>query len=247
MKKRLDTIVVERGLANDLVEARAQIMAGEIIVNDQRVDHPGKMIVDEALNVRRRPRRGVFVSRGGEKLAGALTDLNIQLAGTTILDVGASTGGFVDCALKAGAAKVYALDVGTNQLDYSLRNDARVVALEQTDIRAYSPPNGVTFDWILADVSFAGLAGKVLASIARIASAHTQLLLLIKPQFELSADEIPKGGVVEDETKHQHAIAVVTADLLNLGFLVKNCVKSKVVGRSGNQEYFIWAYAKSES
>jgi 23S rRNA (cytidine1920-2'-O)/16S rRNA (cytidine1409-2'-O)-methyltransferase len=241
-KNRLDEALIAKGLTDTVEKARALIMAGSVIVNDQRVDKPGLLIKQQDV-IRIKDVRQ-FVSRGGDKLFGALKDFNLTqtLKDRVVLDVGASTGGFTDCCLQCGAALVLAVDIGTNQLDWSLRNNPKVQSFERTDIRQFQPPHGITIDWVVADVSFNHI-GNFIASIAALAP-RSSLLLLVKPQFELPTELIPKGGVVSDNEIRQSALSAAVETVENHGFAVKKTAPSQVLGRSGNLEYFIFALAK---
>jgi 23S rRNA (cytidine1920-2'-O)/16S rRNA (cytidine1409-2'-O)-methyltransferase len=237
-KARLDAQLVARGLAGDLSEARALIMAGSVVVGDQRVDKPGAMIsVDQPLRLKE---QGRFVSRGGDKLAAALADLGLEdrLKGAVVLDIGASTGGFTQCCLALGAAQVLALDVGTSQLAWELRQDPRVTVLEQTDIRAFAPGDHPRVTFVVADISFNSLARLATAIHAAAPTAH-DFVLLVKPQFELDRDEVPAGGIVDDAKLRQRAVDRVVAAFAGIGLAPLRSVASQVAGRGGNQEIFL--------
>ena len=238
-KVRLDQLLVERGLADSLDAAKRLIMAGEVVVGDQRVDKPGTSVRrDEAVRLKDSGSR--FVSRGGDKLQAALADLGLEasLRDAVVLDVGASTGGFTDCCLKLGARHVIALDVGTNQLVWELRQDKRVTVLEGTDIRAFDRAAHPPPDFVVADVSFNSLARLADAIVA--AAPGARFLLLVKPQFELRRDQIPEGGVVEDQALKDEAVEKVTAAFVKLGLKRQAAVESKLAGRAGNREIFLY-------
>lgn len=242
---RLDQILCQRGLCPDLAKARALIMAGDVVVADQRVEKPGALCKDDA-PVRLKNRRS-RVGRGGEKLAAALEHFALRsvIAQKTILDVGSSTGGFSEVCLSLDAKVIYAVDVGTNQMAFALRTHPQIKVFEKTDIRAFRPPEGVEFDLMVVDLSFISLRG-IIASLAKLATAHTLLLLLVKPQFELPKSWIPKGGVVTDPYLHQWALAQVHAHLAENGLKAPlPPYPCSTKGRQGNQEYFILA-TKSE-
>ncbi|MDA8404556.1 MAG: TlyA family RNA methyltransferase, partial [Desulfobacteraceae bacterium] len=205
-KKRLDVLVVEKGLAPSRQRAQAMIMAGGILVDDQPVDKPGALIFENAAIVSKGP--GLpFVSRGGLKLQEALESLQMDVSGCLCLDVGASTGGFTDCLLKRGAARVYAIDVGYGQLDWRLRQDSRVVAIERSNIRYAAPETfPEPFDLITVDVSFVSFES-VVPSVIRFLKPHGKILALIKPQFEVGKSQVGKGGVVKDPALHEAVIA----------------------------------------
>ncbi len=238
-KARLDQLLVTRGLADSLDTAKRLIMAGEVVVGDQRVDKPGTLVRrDDALRLK--DSGGRFVSRGGDKLQAALDDLGLAagLRDAVVLDVGASTGGFTDCCLKLGARHVIALDVGTNQLVWELRQDKRVTVLEGTDIRAFDRAAHPKPDFVVADVSFNSLARLADAFVA--AAPGARFLLLVKPQFELRRGQIPEGGVVEDQALKDEAVEKVTAAFVKLGLKRQAAVESKLAGRAGNREIFLY-------
>lgn len=236
-KARLDEELVRRGFADAKKTAQARIMAGDVVVDDQRVDKPSAMIYQDA--VVRLKDESRFVSRGGDKLFAAIEDLGLKerFKDKIVLDVGASTGGFTDCCLQLGAAKVVAVDVGTNQLAWTLRNDPRVISVEQTDIRTYDPPSGLMFDWVVADVSFNSLA-RLASAIVKLAP-RAKLLLLIKPQFELPKELVPAGGVVTDDNDRHAAIVMAKSALEACGKNIEAQVDARVAGRSGNREIFV--------
>ncbi len=241
-KARLDQLLVERGLADTLDVAKRLIMAGEVVVGDQRVDKPGTSVRrDEA--IRLKDSGGRFVSRGGDKLHAALVDLGLdsELEDLVVLDVGASTGGFTDCCLKLGARHVIALDVGTNQLAWELRQDARVTVLEGTDIRAFPKDAHPKADFVVADVSFNSLARLADAFVA--AAPGARFLLLVKPQFERRREQIPAGGVVEDPVLKEEAVRGVVQAFERLGLKKQAAVESKLAGRAGNREIFLYFWA----
>lgn len=227
------------GHAESLISARSLIMSGSVIVDDQRQDKPGFMISEQA-EVRIKG-QGRFVSRGGEKLLAAITDFGLEkeFNGKVVLDIGASTGGFTDCLLQMGASKSIALDVGTAQLDWRLRQDPRVTSIERTDIKDFNPSGFPEIDWVVADVSFTSLA-KLIPSI-RKSAPKARLLLLIKPQFELPRDKIPDGGVVTNDDDRHQAVEMVKLALLKEGYKVAATLDAKVIGRHGNREIFILA------
>lgn len=234
---RLDEALLKMGHAESLAAAKALIMSGNVIVDDQRQDKPGFMISDQAeVRIKGQSR---FVSRGGEKLFAAITDLGLEkeFNGRVVLDIGASTGGFTDCVLQMGASKSIALDVGTAQLDWRLRQDPRVISIEKTDFKDFTPSGLPDIDWVVADVSFTSLA-KLIPSIRKCAP-KARLLLLVKPQFELPRDKIPDGGVVSNDDDRHQALEIVRLALLNEGYKDVLSVDAKVVGRQGNREIFI--------
>ncbi len=241
-KVRADQLAVARGLAESRERAKRLIMAGEVYVmgsgGRERVAKPGQELAEDAeLSLAAAER---FVSRGGEKLATALETFALDVTGATALDVGASTGGFTDCLLQAGACRVYAADVGYGQLHQKLRSDPRVVILERVNMRL-APPDLIpeAVDLIVADVSFISLT-KVLPACMAFLKDAGQLVVLVKPQFELGPDKVGKG-VVRDEDLRREAVDLVVnfcRDTLHL--VLKGLVPSKILGPKGNQEYLAW-------
>lgn len=237
-KVRLDILLVEREQARDLAEARALIMAGKVVVNDQRRDKPGESVAEDAhIRVKQ---DGRFVSRGGDKLAGLIEDLQLQsaISGTKALDIGASTGGFTDCLLHFGAREVCAVDVGTNQLAWELRQNPKVKVFEQTDIRHMEAEDLQGVQVVVADVSFQGLSRVIPSLLTKLQAPSVLFLLLVKPQFELPRELIPPGGIVEDPDLHRQVMEKLEADFTELGIQPETWRPSRVKGRQGNQEFF---------
>jgi len=235
--RRLDERVVADGLAETRTRAQALILSGVVLVDDVPVDKAGQRVDDDAV-IRLRGERPRFVSRGGEKLAGALEDLGLDPRGCVCLDVGASTGGFTDCLLQAGARRVVAVDVGHGQIHERLRQDPRVAVHERTNARALSPallPEPV--DWIVADVSFISLR-LLLERFAAIAPA-AECLLLVKPQFEVGRDRVGKGGVVRDDADREAAVEAVVAAAAEHGYRLVGRAESRLAGPKGNREIFV--------
>lgn len=240
-KIKLDVRIVRDGLANDLAEARALIMAGKVVVGDQRIDKPGTPVAeDESVRIKGQRR---FVSRGGDKLWGAVEDLGLQgrFQDAVVLDCGASTGGFTDCSLQLGARKVYALDVGFNQLAWSLRSDPRVVVREGCDIRDVDAVIDESLSIVLADISFNSLDRLLPAIRNAVPAQGVDYLLLCKPQFELVGELVPEGGVVNDPSLRAQALAIVETAMAREGLVIQSSVESRLKGREGNQEIFVWA------
>jgi 23S rRNA (cytidine1920-2'-O)/16S rRNA (cytidine1409-2'-O)-methyltransferase len=238
-KHRLDQILVDTGAAPSVKAAQGLIMAGEVLVNEQRVDKPGAMVSAED-NVRLK-KAAAFVSRGGDKLAAALKyfDLETFVKDKVVMDIGASTGGFTDCVLQLGAAKVYAVDVGTNQLDWRLRNEPKVKSYEQTDIRDVNWSLFEDVQFIVMDISFNSVA-KIFSSLPqKLLEREVKILVLIKPQFELPRADVPHGGVVESVVLIDKAYDSVVARLKELGHFKLSRFDSAVKGRKGNQEVFL--------
>jgi 23S rRNA (cytidine1920-2'-O)/16S rRNA (cytidine1409-2'-O)-methyltransferase len=239
-KIRIDQLLVERGLADSRTRAQALIMAGLVMLGDKRVDKAGQQVAEDAeLSVKGQDHP--WVSRGGVKLAHALAEFDIDVAGMVAIDVGSSTGGFTDVLLTHGAAKVYAVDSGTNQLAWRLRQDARVVVHEQTSARILTDAHiAEPIDLVVCDASFISLA-KVLERPLSFAQASAQLIALIKPQFEAGKAEVGKGGVVRDASVHERVCTEVRDWLEGIGWAVKGLTESPITGPKGNVEFLIWA------
>ena len=239
-KMRADQLLVERGLAESRTRAQALILAGTVFSGETRIAKSGQSLpADAALEVRGRDHP--WVSRGGIKLAHALDTFGLDPAGATAMDVGSSTGGFTDVLLSRGAAHVFAVDSGTNQLAWKLRQDSRVTVLEQTSARILTPAQiDRPCSWVTCDASFISLA-KVLEIPLKLAEPQCQLVALIKPQFEVGRGEVGKGGVVRDEALHARVCAEVQAWLEAAGWRVKGLTQSPIKGPEGNVEFLIWA------
>ena len=237
-KERLDKIIVDRGLVKSRERAKALIMAGCVLVDRKKVTKAGTLIhihADVALQENDIP----YVSRGGVKLAAALDVFNIDPAGKTVMDIGCSTGGFTDCVLKRGAAAIYAVDVGYGQLDWSLRNDARVILYEETNIRYLERERiPAAVDLIVIDVSFISLT-KVLPRVHDFLHDSGDVIALVKPQFELDRGMIDKGGIVRDATRRLSAVNKICEFSDASGFSVMGVCDSPIPGQKGNREYFI--------
>lgn len=240
MKKRLDQLLVERGLAESRAKAQAAIMAGLVFSNEKRLDKPGTPVVEDiALEMRGQPHP--WVSRGGLKLAHAIDAFGIDVAGKVAIDVGASTGGFTDVLLTKGAAKIYAVDVGHGQLAWKLRNDPRVIVLEKTNARhltAAEIPEAP--DMVVCDASFIGLETVLPAALA-LAKPGAVLAALIKPQFEVGKDRVGKGGVVREPELHAEVRARIAQWLPRIGWTVFGEDESPIQGPEGNREFLIAA------
>ena len=236
---RLDRLLVDRGLVPSRERAQRLIMAGEVLVDDRPVTKPGTTVEAEAA-VRLRAAASPYVSRGGEKLAGALDAFGVEPAGRVCCDVGASTGGFTDVLLRRGAARVVALDVGYGQLAWSLRQDPRVTVLERVNARALEPGMlPATPTLVTVDVSFISLA-LVLPAVARVLPAGGEVVALVKPQFEAGRGEVGKGGVVRDPAVRAACVARVREVAVACGFAVRGEAPSVLPGPKGNQEVFVW-------
>ncbi len=234
--ERLDVLLVRRGLCPSREKARRLIMAGEVFCAGTRLDKASQTLAEDApLEVRGRER---YVGRGGQKLEGALAGFGIDPAGMVCLDVGASTGGFTDCLLQHGAAKVYALDVGHGQLAWSIRSDPRVVAIEHCNARHLRPGDLPEKPALaVADVSFISLT-LILPPVAGLLSDGGVILALIKPQFELSRSEVGRGGVVRDAALHAAAVEKIRAFAVARGWGWEGPVASPIEGADGNREFF---------
>lgn len=235
-KQRLDVLLVERGLIDSRELARRMVMAGEVTVNGQVMDKPGmKVAADAELSVRTAPR---FVSRGGDKLDAALSAFGINVEGAICADVGASTGGFTDCLLKRGAAKVYAIDVGYGQIDHRLRNDPRVVNIERTNARYLETlPEKVSM--VSIDASFISLR-LLLPVIKNWLTPTATIVPLIKPQFEAGRDDVGKGGVVKSAEVHRRVLEEVLSAAQSEGFSTAGLILSPLKGPAGNIEFLAW-------
>ena len=237
-RRRLDLLLVERGLVESREKARALILAGQALVDGQKVDKAGHAVdADARIELLEQPR---YVGRGGLKLEAALDHFGIPAAGKICLDIGASTGGFTDCLLQRGASRVYTIDVGTGQLDWKLRNDARVIAREQTNARYLSRgevPEPV--DLAVCDVSFISIT-MILPAVAGLLAENGEMVILVKPQFELERRQVGKGGIIRDPALHQQACQRVEDAVRRLGFQCE-IIPSPVLGAEGNQEFLLYA------
>ena len=240
MKSRADQLLVTRGLAESRTRAQALIMAGAVFSGERKIAKAGDMLADDApLEVRGKDHP--WVSRGGIKLDHGLTHFGFDVTGAVALDVGSSTGGFTDVLLTRGAAKVYAVDVGTNQLAWKLRQDERVVVHEQTNARTLDAriiPELI--DIIVCDASFIGLA-KVLEAPLKLAKPGAKLVALVKPQFEAGREEVGKGGVVRDPAIHQRVTDEAAAWVASQGWRVLGITQSPITGPEGNVEFLLGA------
>jgi len=240
MRTRLDKLVLERGLAPTREKAQALILAGQIHLNGRRADKAGMPVpADAKVELVGEPPR--YVSRGGVKLEGALEDFSLDPTGKICLDIGSSTGGFTDCLLQHGAAHVYAVDVGKGQLDWKLRQDARVVVREGINARHLTPEDiGEPVDWVTLDVAFISVA-KVLPAALACARPGATFLILVKPQFELSQKQVGKGGIVRDSALHREAVEKVSQAAVEVGLDEIQVRESRLPGAEGNREFFLCA------
>ena len=242
-KIRLDRLLVERGIAESRQKAQALILAGQVLVDEQKIEKCGTVVSAEArLRLLGEPLR--YVSRGGLKLEGALDHFHVDPKGKICLDIGASTGGFTDCLLQRGAVRVIAVDAGTNQLDWKLRQDSRVTVMEKTNARYLTFEQiGTHAELVTMDVSFIS-STLILPALPPLLEKGADLLLLVKPQFEVGPGQVGKGGVVRDPRLHEEAVARVARKVAELGFIEIGRVESALLGASGNREFFlhaIWA------
>ncbi|MCH4167234.1 MAG: TlyA family RNA methyltransferase [Megasphaera sp.] len=240
IKERLDVILVNRGLSESREKAKATIMAGLVFVKGQRVDKAGtKLSPDAAIEVKGNPIP--YVGRGGLKLEKAMEAFPIDLQGVTMMDIGASTGGFTDCALQNGASKVFAVDVGYGQLAWKLRTDDRVVNMERTNIRYVTVDDiGAPVDFISIDVSFISLL-KIMPAVVPLLADGGTMVTLIKPQFEAGREHVGKGGIVRDIAVHRDVIRHVTAGIAQCGLSPLDLTFSPIKGAEGNIEYLLYS------
>jgi 23S rRNA (cytidine1920-2'-O)/16S rRNA (cytidine1409-2'-O)-methyltransferase len=236
--RRLDQVLMERGLVDSREKARALILAGQVLVNGQKADKAGRTVAAEAqVELLEQPR---YVGRGGLKLEAALRHFDIQAASKICLDVGSSTGGFTDCLLQHGAARVYAIDVGTGQLDWKLRNDPRVVVREQVNARYLSRDDvPEKIDLAVCDVSFISIT-MILPALAKLLAEGAEMVILVKPQFELERRQVGKGGIIRDPELHRQACQRVEEAVRQLGFRT-GIIPSPILGAEGNQEFLLYA------
>ncbi len=238
MKARLDQILVERGLADSREKARALILAGSVTVDGQKSDKPGHSYPQECRVEVAAPMP--YVSRGGFKLAAALDGFGIDVRGKFCVDVGSSTGGFTDCLLQRGAAKVFAVDVGHGQLDWKLRNDPRVTVQEGVNARYLEPGDfPERFDLAVCDASFISTT-LLLPAIRPLLKEHGEMVILVKPQFEVGREQVGKGGIVRDPELHRAACDRVQAAVETLGFTA-SIMESPILGSEGNREFLLYA------
>jgi 23S rRNA (cytidine1920-2'-O)/16S rRNA (cytidine1409-2'-O)-methyltransferase len=238
MKTRIDQLLVERGLVESREKAQALILAGQVLIDGQKADKPGRSVADDSRLelLAKLP----FVSRGGLKLAGALDHFQIDVAGWTCIDVGSSTGGFTDCLLQRGAARVVAVDVGKGQLDWKLRNDPRVDVREAVNARYMTHADfAERFDLAVCDASFISVT-LLIPAMAALLKEDGRMVILVKPQFEVGKGEVGKGGIVRDPAQHQGACDRVRVAVEALGFTTQ-LTESPILGAEGNKEFLLYA------
>ena len=237
---RIDRLLVDRGLIASREKAQSRVMAGEVLVDEQKVEKPGHAVPEDS-EIRFLGEPPPYVSRGGFKLQGALDHFKIDVRGRVGLDVGASTGGFTDCLLQRGARRVYAVDAGVNQLDWKLRQDERVVVHEKVNARYLDRevvPEPVSF--ACCDVSFIS-ATLILPALPPLLDEAADLIVLVKPQFEVGKGEVGKGGIVKDPALHEQAVDRVRVAAGEIGFTVKGVIESPILGAEGNREFLLHA------
>jgi len=244
VKIRLDKLLVDRGVAKSRARAQALILAGKVLVDEQKVEKAGANVEQDAV-IRLLGEDLRYVSRGALKLEHALKHWNIDVTGRVCMDVGASTGGFTDCLLQAGAARVIAVDTGYGQIDMKLRQDARVRLLERTNARYLTATDiGEPVTFVAMDVSFISatlVLPAVIASAFPIASDVQELVVLVKPQFEVGREAVGKGGIVRDEQAQMEAVEKVKAALSGLSWTRLDVVDSPILGAEGNREFLLYA------
>ena len=237
-RERIDKLLVDHGLAETRSKAQALVMAGAVLVDEQLVNKPSEKFPRQAkIRIKTRGSTSSYVGRGGLKLEAALREFAIDVRGLVCLDVGASTGGFTDCLLQHGARKVVAVDVGHNQIDWRLRNDARVEVREGVNARYLSSADFDTkFNLVTIDVAFIS-ATKVLPPVTTLLNDEGRIITLIKPQFEVGKNEVGRGGLVKDPAQHERVIGLVNAEAESLGLTVRGVIPSPIAGADGNQEF----------
>jgi 23S rRNA (cytidine1920-2'-O)/16S rRNA (cytidine1409-2'-O)-methyltransferase len=246
-KHRIDKILVEIGFSDSLKNAQALIMSGKVLVNEQRVEKPSELFASEAaIRIKGEPKKHKYVGRGGLKLAKALEKFHIHPSAYVCLDVGASTGGFTDCLLQNGAKKVIAVDVGTNQIVWKLRNDERVEVRENTNAR-YLKAEDFTdkFDLIVMDVSFISVT-KIFSALLPLLKINGKVITLVKPQFEVEQGEVGKGGIVRETEKHEKVLTQVNLVAERIGLNVLDSVESPILGADGNKEFLVLYEKRNE-
>ncbi len=237
-RERIDRLLVERGFADSRTKAQALVMAGVVLVNEKRVEKASESVpIDAAIRIKGNSPENRYVSRGGLKLEAALSSFSVNPSGFVCLDIGSSTGGFTDCLLKHGAERVVAIDAGTNQLVWELRNDPRVEVRENTNARNLTPADlNLLFDLSVVDVSFISVT-KILPAIIPLLKPMGKLIVLIKPQFEVGKGEVGKGGIVREEEKHRRVVDEVNEFAISLNLSPKGIIESPIFGAEGNKEF----------
>jgi 23S rRNA (cytidine1920-2'-O)/16S rRNA (cytidine1409-2'-O)-methyltransferase len=238
MKVRLDVMLAERGLAESREKAQALVLAGEVLVDGVKARKPGQSVSPEAdLKVLQRP---LYVGRGGLKLEAAIDRFNIQVSGRVCLDVGASTGGFTDCLLQRGAARVHAVDVGAGQLDWKIRTDPRVILHERVNARYLRYEDiGEPVGLAVCDVSFISMTF-ILPALGPLLQPAGEMVILVKPQFEVGKEQVGKGGIVRDPVLHRSACERVESAVRQMGYKT-DIIESPILGAEGNKEFLLYA------
>lgn len=244
-KERLDILLFNKGLADSREKAKSIIMTGNVFVNNQREDKPGtKFDIKSDIIVKKNP--NPYVSRGGLKLDKAVKEFGLTLENKICADVGASTGGFTDCMLQSGAKKVYSIDVGYGQFAWKLRQDERVVCMEKTNVRYVTKDMFEDeVDFVSIDVSFISLT-KVLEPVKKLMSVNSEMVCLIKPQFEAGREKVGKKGVVRDSAVHEEVIIKIMKYVLSINFFIKDVSFSPIKGPEGNIEYLLYLTTKEQ-
>ena len=245
-KERIDKLLHERGFADSRTKAQALVMSGVVLVDEKRVEKPSQAFPPESqIRIKGESAESHFVGRGGLKLEAALNRFHIRPDGYVCLDVGSSTGGFTDCLLQNGAARVVAVDAGTNQMAWKLRNDPRVDVRENTNARGLKPEDfDALFDLIVMDVSFISVT-KILPALVPLLNPGGRMIALIKPQFEVGKGEVGKGGIVREPEKHERVIAEIKDFALSIGLSNAGLIDSPILGAEGNKE-FLALYERTE-
>jgi 23S rRNA (cytidine1920-2'-O)/16S rRNA (cytidine1409-2'-O)-methyltransferase len=244
-KERIDKLLHDRGFADSRTRAQAMVMAGVVLVEDRRVEKPSESFAgDAAIRIKGDTPESRYVGRGGLKLQKALAEFGIDPSGQHCLDIGSSTGGFTDCLLQHGAASVVAIDVGTNQLDWKLRTDPRVDLREKTNARALRPDEFERpFHLAVMDVSFISVT-KILPVLPALLTEKAQLIVLIKPQFEVGKGEVGKGGIVREPEKQERVVREIDEFAISIGLVPVGLIDSPILGAEGNRE-FLALYEKA--
>ncbi|MDD2234191.1 MAG: TlyA family RNA methyltransferase [Desulfitobacteriaceae bacterium] len=238
-KERLDLLLVRQGLAASREKAKSLIMSGVVFAKGLRLEKPGMELAEDTL-LELKGKKPAFVSRGGLKLAKAIEVFKLDFRGQVVADIGASTGGFTDCVLKNGAARVYAIDVGYGQLAWNLRTDPCVISLERTNARYLTESSlPEKMDWIVSDVAFISIT-KIFPAMSAVLKEKGQMLILIKPQFEAGREKVGKKGVVKDPAVHCQVLYNVLEEAQTIGFEIKGLDFSPIRGPEGNIEYLAW-------
>ena len=244
-RQRIDKLLVDLGFAESRTKAQALVMSGVVLVDEKRVEKPSQEFFgNENIRIKGNSPESKYVGRGGLKLEKALKEFHIQPSGYVCLDIGASTGGFTDCLLQNGAKKVYAVDVGTNQLAWKLRSDERVETRENINARFLKPQDfAENFDLIVMDVSFISVT-KILPALPSLLKEAGKIITLIKPQFEVGRGEVGKGGIVRDPEKHARTVYEINEYAKEIGLKVLDLIDSPILGAEGNKE-FLALYERS--